>query len=812
MVVIAVAISLIWSLGEGSMFDRKKLFLGFIAIFVGSTIAYGEESTGSESQSSWFVPSLTTNKHEVCDRLLGRVKETFFSEESFYNILNGKYIPLAGITPVEYGSDPDVVMEKIDYKNAWGAGYYQGTPTIMIGDKKYYLHPKRTPGCGGACEGYYLAVSDQQLPDDWDQLKTIPSSSEYKIFKDDKKHIWSFSIDNDVEFNAYQVKENGNVEKSCSIKLRPDDIANSTDDDVQKAMKVLNDFKLAVFGLTRGAGDCGSMRTHSRWTSAFASNLPTLLYRPWQYESYEDRPVSGYTHESDTYENDVAGLKDWSLMGLSEYESYQYYLTLMDKTVIDISSFYQKKFGWDKSRSNRVAKSALIAAVDSTIRFYMYEPIGSDAEREFRKAILEHHPMDEIKSINYEVKESGQDGGESLLSLAVLYPEALQYLLSKGLNPDHQNDFGKTPLIYAVQYSQLESVKMLLEAGADSNVKTTRPVNTCFYTIRTYNMTPLHYAVRYASPEIIKMLLDHGAATFIKADNQREYPPSQDTALDWLILYTNASGEEKNPNIPDAKVETVKKWVGPPNLETSQDIASKYVLEAEKLYQQKEVSRSYQILGLALELQPDNEQALSDMSLIALKNGKLGHSVEAGEKLIKNSKSEKMVANAWYNQGLACLKNGPGYLSYNGNYYCKSAPLYPFYKAITSHSTEARKKRVAELFDNHEISYCEIPDKGIKLHTYIGDNPETARYDQLQSLYVLHDTSTDISGDMLSWKVNFYKEGVKNIIPEKMGSINLGNKTLTLFGTEAPLQFPYDVMGFRCKDDKSMAVKSDSKE
>jgi len=510
------------------------------------------------------------------------------------------------------------------------------------------------------------------------------------------------------------------------------------------------------------------------------------------------------------YDEAFAGLNDWKLMGLSEYESFSAYLSILDRAVLDIAAFYQNKFGWEKSKSESMARTGLTSLVSRTVRFGYYGPINSQEERELRQAILEQHPIEEIKSNKYEIKETGHDGGESLLSLAVLYPNALHYLLSKGLNPNHQNDFGKTPLIYAVQYNQPESVRMLLEAGADPNVKTTKPVNTCFYTIRTFNMTPLHYAVRYASPEIIRMLLDDGAATFIKADNQRD--DSQDTALDWLLVYTNPFEEEKNPNMPDAMIKTVKEWVKPANLETSPDIANKYVLQAEELYQQKRVPKSYQMLGLALELQPDNERALSDMSLIALKNGKLGQSTEAGERLIKQSKSDKLKANAWYNQGLACERyasNRPsdyfGYkylLNYNGKNYCGYDAVFPFYKAVKTNSTKARMEKLIEIFEQPSDNYCDIPEKGIKIRI------EKPRGPDGESLYLLHDNEVTVSGEMLAWTLTNGNGQQEKFVPEKMDVIKLGDKTLSVFSSKRDVSFPYDILGYRCtQGGKPTAVK-----
>ncbi|MFC1537163.1 ankyrin repeat domain-containing protein [Pseudomonadota bacterium] len=772
----------------------NKFIVTVLLIIAVPNVSLGEPSASVQNkESAWFLPSLQVNKHKICNELLSRVQDTFLSEESYssiyYDNTQYKYIPVVGMTPVEYGSDTNVIMEEIDHGDEWGALAYQGTPTVMIDGKKIYLHPYKHPGCGGACETYQLIASDQRQPANWGELTVtaIPSTSDYRIYKAADGSFWSHSYDTSEGIAAYQLKKDGQWEKSCEIQTKPADAAISKDDDVQKVMDSLTDFKTSVFGITRGSGSCGSSNIDWRLRNAFESNLPIILYRPWAMRQV--------VYHYDIDDKVTVGLNDWSLMGLSEYQSHKEYLTRFDKTVLDIAEFYQRKLSLNKSSSIQLASDALATLANSAFSFSSYyEPIKTKEERDFRKAILEDLPFEEIKSIQYEIKNTGHDGGESLLSLAVLYPEALQYLLSKGLNPNHQNDFGKTPLIYAAQYNQPESVKMLLEAGADPNVKTTRPVNDCFYTIRTYNMTPLHYAVRYASPEIIKMLLDHGAATFIKVDNQREYPPSQETVSDWLIRYTRSGFEEKNPNIPDSRLDEVKSWIKPTDLEAPSEVANEYVLKAEELYQQRNVLKSYQLLGLALELQPDNERALSDMSLMALKNGKLGQSIEAGERLIKQSKSDKLKANAWFNQGLACEEHESkrpddyfGYrypLNYNGHRYCVNDAILPFYKAVKTYFSEARKEKLIKVFDQPSDAFCDIPEKGVKLRREFPKGPEG------EALYVLHDTELTISDEMLGQSEQF--------APKKMHAINLGDKTLSVFSSERGISFPYDILGYRC--------------
>ncbi len=105
--------------------------------------------------------------------------------------------------------------------------------------------------------------------------------------------------------------------------------------------------------------------------------------------------------------------------------------------------------------------------------------------------------------------DSGTDDG--IASVAVGYPEALEDLLRRGANPNQANAFGKTPLMYAAQYDQIESARILLRHGANPNAQTINPSDDCNFTLSRFGVTPLHYAARYGSAEMIRLLVENGA-------------------------------------------------------------------------------------------------------------------------------------------------------------------------------------------------------------------------------------------------------------------------------------------------------------
>ena len=78
--------------------------------------------------------------------------------------------------------------------------------------------------------------------------------------------------------------------------------------------------------------------------------------------------------------------------------------------------------------------------------------------------------------------------------------ESVQLLLDAGLDPMSRDDFGQTPLHYAVRNGNTVVLGLLLKAGADPNAKDTE-----------YGSTPLHLAATLKADDLIRDLVAAGA-------------------------------------------------------------------------------------------------------------------------------------------------------------------------------------------------------------------------------------------------------------------------------------------------------------
>ena len=132
---------------------------------------------------------------------------------------------------------------------------------------------------------------------------------------------------------------------------------------------------------------------------------------------------------------------------------------------------------------------------------------------------------------------------EPALSLAVARPEAIGPLLAAHADVNAKNAFGKTPLMTAAQFDQIESVRQFLKAGADVNAATNAPKEIAGnspkidsdpssgcgdYAITHGSRSALIYAAANASLGVIEALLAAGA------DNSKRDSQGR-TALDYLL-------------------------------------------------------------------------------------------------------------------------------------------------------------------------------------------------------------------------------------------------------------------------------------
>ncbi|WP_323816369.1 ankyrin repeat domain-containing protein [Cellvibrio sp. NN19] len=653
----------------GITFMRAMVRATLIA-FIVCVNATAEELQLVFPEKAWFKPELIENNSPVCQEVLENAKLAFFE-----NNVSSNY----------HAKDDEVLI---------AGAYSSSNPDhVLIDNKPVYIKMALQNGCGGGCEGEQVIVSEAPIDQskryvhefDSSLLEQMPAETaagNTLFIKAKEGSYYLISIRDSIEVN--QLQSDATWKKSCEISLAPTEAQYSAVMNAAQLRDILKELELSLMPIIGSYGNCGSLRSGSRRIGLLKQLVGSASYRPWVIDQNGSAIKNSFTY-----------LDKWSLQGVHQFNSYTNFNSYMESAIPNIKSLYEKLYGLSDERAEQMANSVVKGIVARVIS-PAFSPRHEEREK-ILKVLLEKGDISIIKSISTDVRlidrvESYGVASDSLLAAAVTYPEALQYLLDQGLDPNQQNEFGKTPLMYAVQENQLESVSILLSKKADPNLSTNIPNDNCNYTLSKSGMRALHYAARYASPEVIKLLIEKGADPIVATSEKTGGYP-----IDWMRKYTATDAEEPNKNIPIGEILALEKLLSLPSAEEMKKLVLNYNAGAEKSYSKKNLDEAYSLTQKALQLQPNNERALSNLGLIAMKMDKNEIALEAMKKLIDNGTDKKMVANAWFNYGMLCDLKGRTY--YNGETYCRSSRIHNYLSSYVSAPSEARKNKLLEVVE-----------------------------------------------------------------------------------------------------------------
>lgn len=717
---------------------------------------------------AWFKPSLIENKDSVCASLLAKAQADFFSKTSdqppVYDDSKG---------PIQ--NDTNWIFQKQPY-----------AAPMLVNKENLYLREVLDRGCGGACESKYIAVGKIPFTDTrgygdnlslnenqvTDSVAAYSSNAGLYLHQNGSY----YAITKSETTNAYKLKSNATWEKVCAITSTPDE---STFKKISKTYDSIILLSQKVNGLLGEEGaTCGSMHTLSRWKNRINKSLPMASYRPWAL--YE------IPNQDSTYAIDIKNLETWSLQDIAQKNAFDEYQKQLSATTKELSDFYQKNYNWSKKQSDDLAYTALTSAISYGIRFYMYDQLNQD-QKNLLTAITDKKPLPAIKQLSEKLNALPK----TILNISIKNPEALAFFLTKNKTPNEQNEFHKTLLMYAAQYNQLDSAKILLKESADVNLSTIIPEDNCNYTLSKSGMTALHYAVRYASYDFIKLLLDSGAYPYAKTSEEiGGYP------IDWLHKYTGDAAQEKNPNLTKEQTVALELLLKLPTQTEITKAVLDYNLVAEQAFSKGQLESAYSNSKKALGLDSSNERTLANLSLISLKMGNPLEALEASNKIITVGKDSNQIANAWFNYGLTCESKNIQYQRYNGNTYCNNYPLFYFLEAYKLKPTPARATKIVSTIKEAKTPNCPFANGGINILGTL------SVYGSSKNLYLLKPKNQNVDQSKISWQREKETKSANNTIskvkvsksPDKLlTSIELGNFTLNTYSSDediyTPIQF-----------------------
>lgn len=808
-------------------------------------------------QKTWFKPYILENNHPICNSLLKDTQDKFISDNSYSKAYFGQNISIKSLE----------IVNILSFEKAPKIENFDNLYKFSLNDKPIYLENIRIPGCGGGCEARQLAAYtadslQKSATNTRNAYPSIVAPGDISIIfaKDNKGDYFQIgfnSIWQVEELHAYQLKPDATWNLSCRIALAPikqDNLIGTEIKSVSSSNKIkpisksateafnsVNQLYETLSDISQGYGDCGSLRSGSTRLRNMRAALNHLVYRPWAeyYDLWNTRTKEDVMK---LYDSNFKEIQSWSNLGVSEKKAFFSLQEQLKKTTEEITSFNKSNFGLNKEQAKRLAEFSIKSAINYGFGFgHGFENGNYNADvthgenEQLKEAILNKAPIEDIRKLSFDSNASE----ENILNTSIEYPEALNYLLQKGADPNFDNAFGKTPLMYAAQFNQIESAKLLLQHDADPNAVTRRPENSCYYTLSRTNMTALHYAARYASPEFIKLLIESGAEPFIKAQDDNYGELNNTTPLDWFHYYTKPDGKERNPNISNSQLKVVEDLLKTPDADNLNQQANSLILQAEADYKTGKLDESYKALHKILNIQPNNERALSNMSLVSLKREEtseetkivkqkieqlgsddysekwrissahplFGESIEASHKLIKQSIDDKIKAKAWFNLGLACetrkaIFNQDSSFLYNGKYYCNIDTQNIFLKSYISDMTDSRAQKLIDGFKNG----CQITYNNRQIHIYFsgGYNPDSDKWKYLQRVFIMHDKDNKISTNEFNQQFEFYDNGrsspiVKNETPKLIGTYDVKTASITVLEFDNQLQFPFIIGSNKCE-------------
>ena len=295
---------------------------------------------------------------------------------------------------------------------------------------------------------------------------------------------------------------------------------------------------------------------------------------------------NNFANQKSGYENFLSDMDRWTYAGVWEKEQYETLQNLKQDAASAIANYYETQFKISKTEALEDAFDLLKAVDVMYLRRYSscaYTRIPNNQEIDtflananfdffndkldnecsynrpsisndgwvaamLQTAIVQHRSLSDIQKLISHLSNNPDPYllREPLHQAAPHYPEALALLLE--ISPrsvNEKNAFGKTVLMYAVQYNNIESVKLLFNNKVDVNAVTTEittenggsSCNQNFH-IQASARTPLMYAAWYSIPEILQLLLNAGADKKMVDSNKK-------TACDYLDRNTDHQNQHE---------------------------------------------------------------------------------------------------------------------------------------------------------------------------------------------------------------------------------------------------------------------------